>query len=917
VPAEPLDLNALAQLQLPYVPSLWLITLTVLGLVSVAYQGLIKPEKSRDRASQPPLPPDRSPSSTAPETNPTSLDSVRRAFKRIKTERDQAQDNLQRIKTQFEGLADNLPGVIYQYEVTPAGAERFTYVSPGCKDLYGLDPEAVMQNPKLMWDAVSPEDIASLQSTIEHSKKNMASWLWQGRIHTPGGTVKWVQGIATLHRQPNGTLCWDGLLMDISSMKQVEFDLKHERDLFDGVVTTSVAAVVVFDTEGRFVFVNPRAEKILGQPASYLLGHTCQEYKFQQYDEHGIPLPFEQTTYGVMMVTGQSFQNKRITLAKPDSSRVLLTVDGSPVRNSRGEIKNYVCTFDDISAQVQAELALKNSEALLRLVTDNMRDLVCLHDPDGTYRYVSPSARLVLGFDPTDMMGQNPYDFFHPEDRQRIRLETHSAVLEGTPQGVVYRMRTRSGNYVWLETLAQPIINKTGVVTQLQTSSRDVTERINFLARLEYEAHHDMLTGLPNRKQFLKGLDQVLAECSQAEQLCGILFVDLDRFKVINDGLGHQVGDQVLVAMAQKLKAHLPPQASMARLSGDEFIILLERMHHPQEAITLAEQLLAAFGHPLSLKDWEIFISASIGIVVGPASYLTGAEMLRDAEIALYRAKTSGKSCYTLFEPQMHANVVRQMHLEHALRRSIEHRDFVLHYQPIVNLQTRQLCGFEALLRWQHQKYGMISPLEFIPIAEETGLIIPLGNWVLQTACTQFRQWQQRFKTVESMALSVNLSPVQVRSPDLIDQLQTAIDQSGIPSTNLTLEITESLLVENVEHNLAILRRIRQMGPKLSMDDFGTGYSSLSYFQRFPFDCMKVDRSFVAHLGNRAENPNLVKAILALTDSLDLEVIAEGIETEQQLEFLHRNRCLYGQGFLFYRPMPAEQVEDLLASLEG
>jgi len=838
-------------------------------------------------------------------------------FKRLKTERDQAQADLQCIQAQFQGLAKNLPGVIYRYEITSAGVGRFAYISPGCKDLYGFEPEAVMANPTLMWDAVLPDDMACLKATIERSSQGLEPWLWQGRILTTDGAMKWIQGIATIQRQADGTLCWDGLLMDISHLKQVELDLKHERDLFDGVVTTSVAAVVVFDTEGKFVFVNPRAEEILGQPASHLLGHTCQEYQFCQYDENGTPLPFERTVCGIMMLMGQSFQHQRITLEKPDGGRILLTVDGSPVRDSRGTIKNYVCTFDDISARVQAEVALKNNEALLRLVTDNMRDLVCLHDPDGIYLYVSPSARLVLGFAPEDLLGQNPYDFFHPEDRQRIRFKTHQSVLAGSPQAVVYRMRTQSGRYVWLETLAQPIVDETGVVTQLQTSSRDVTERIDLLTRLEYEANHDLLTGLPNRKQFLQRLDQVLAERSSAGQLCAILFLDLDRFKVINDSLGHLVGDQVLVAIAQKLKNHLTSRSTVARLSGDEFIILLEQMQTQAEAQGLAEQLLAEFGHPLSLADWDIFISASIGIVVGPASYQAGADMLRDAEIALYRAKNSGKSCYTLFEAQMHANILRQMHLEHALRRSIERQDFVLHYQPIVNLKTRQVCGFEALLRWQHSQYGMISPMEFIPIAEETGLIIPLGSWVLHHACNQFHQWQQRFSIVQSMALSVNLSPVQVRSPDFIDQLQTAIDQSGMPSTNLTLEITESLLVENVEHNLAMLRHIRQMGPKLSIDDFGTGYSSLSYFQRFPFVCMKVDRSFVAHLGNRAENPSLVKAILALADSLDLEVIAEGIETEQQLEFLQRNSCLYGQGFLFYRPMAAEQVEDLLSNLDS
>lgn len=914
--ANLLPIESLAQLKISYPYPLVLGGIAFFSVIGLVYRVWGKPDYRNDNAGDNSLwSPSGSPS-CSPETEELARDALSKTFSQLTVEHNLAQAELKQIKIQFQGLAENLPGVIYQYKVRPDGRERFTYISPACQGLYGLAPEAVMQNPRLMWEAVLSEDVDGLKATIQQSSQTLQPWQWQGRIRTTQGAVKWIQGIAKPDRQPDGTLCWDGLLMDISGQKQVELELKNERDLFDGVVTTSVAAIVVFDIVGKFVFVNPRAEEILGQPAAYLLGHTCREQKFQQYGENGEALPFEQTTYGLMMLSGQSFQSKRITLQKPDGSRCLLTVDGSVVRDSQGKIQNFVCTFDDISAQVKAEKALQDSEALLRLVADNMRDLVCLHDPDGTYRFVSSSAYAVLGFSPEEMIGHTPYEFFHPDDQQRIRIQSHHQVLEGKPQAVVYRMRTKSGSYIWLETLSQPIVDESGTVTQLQTSSRDVTERIEFLSRLEYEAHHDMLTGLPNRKQFLQRLDQVLAERAKARQLCAILLLDLDRFQVINDGLGHQVGDQVLVAMAQKLTAHLTSQAMMARLSGDEFVILLELIQNAAQAQSLADRLLQEFGYPLSLGSWDIFISASIGIVVGPGDYLFGAEMLRDADIALDRAKTSGKSRYTLFETQMRANVLRQMHLENALRRSLEHQDFELYYQPIVNLQTRQVCGFEALLRWQTTDYGRISPMEFIPIAEETGLIIPLGYWVLNQACQKFRQWQQRFMAVRSMALSVNLSPVQIRDPEFIDRLQTILDQSGIPSTDLTLEITESLLVENVEYNLAILRQIRRMGPKLSMDDFGTGYSSLSYLQRFPFDCMKVDRSFVAHLGNEAENPNLVKAILALGASLDLEVIAEGIETEKQLQFLQNVDCRYGQGFLFYRPMAVDQVEALLASLE-
>ena len=326
----------------------------------------------------------------------------------------------------------------------------------------------------------------------------------------------------------------------------------------------------------------------------------------------------------------------------------------------------------------------------------------------------------------------------------------------------------------------------------------------------------------------------------------------------------------------------------------------------------MAERILDSLRQPCRLGDREIFISTSIGIALSHPRHQSGTDLLRDADLAMYRAKAEGKGRYVLFDPTMHLQVLREMQLESSLRRALENHEFEVFYQPIVNLHSGHISGFEALLRWHHSELGWVSPAEFIPIAEETGLIIPLGRWALRTACHQLRKWQQRFPVSRAMTMNVNLSAVQLRDGHLTDFIDHLLTFSGLSSDCLILEMTESLLVDHVDYNLEVLEQIRRYGIKLSIDDFGTGYSALSYLQQFPFSGLKVDRSFVSHLGTEAENPTLIKAILALASSLSLQPVAEGIETPQQLEFLRTNGCSHGQGFLLYKPMPAAAIETLL-----
>jgi diguanylate cyclase (GGDEF)-like protein/PAS domain S-box-containing protein len=769
-------------------------------------------------------------------------------------------------------------------------------------------------------DRLHPEDRDRvLRAAHHHAEGQIPKFHVEYRMRCKDGSYKWIldRGKVISRDATGQPLRIIGVHTDITARKQTELALQSERDLLNSVMNTSIAAITILDTSGQIVFANPQAEVILGLTFKDLVNRTYNSPEWRCTDLEGGPWPDHCQPFYRVITTGQPVHNVRHAIEWPDGQRRLLSINGEAVKDAEGTILYLVFNISDITDQITAEQALRQSDAHLRLIAENMSDLVCLHDPDGTFTYVSPSAEHLLGFSPAELVGQDPYQFFHPKDIPAIRQGSHQQALAGQSVPITYRMRRRDGTYIWLETLTKPILAEDNQIIGLQTTSRDVTEDVKVQAKLTYDAGHDALTGLANRTLLLDQLDARLTANSPQTSHCAVLFLDLDRFKVINDSLGHHTGDDLLVALARTLSAIVRPHDLVSRLGGDEFVVLLTEVTHPNQAIEVADRILSTLEQPIVLRDRELFVTTSIGIAVATAHYQTGAELLRDADLAMYRAKSLGKARYAMFNPAMYSQVQREMHLEEALRQAIEHQAFTLHYQPIINLVTGEISGFEALARWPHPDYGFISPAEFIPIAEETGLIIPLGQWVLRTACHQFRQWQHQFACVGTMGLSVNLSAVQMRDVHLVEYIKSLLLHSGLDSRCLTLEITESLLIDSVEYNLEVLDQLRNHGIKLSIDDFGTGYSALSYLQRFPFSNLKIDRSFVMDLGSEAENPNLVKAILALAASLGLQPVAEGVETHRQLEFLRVNGCQYGQGFLFYRPMAAPEVGQLLAQTHG
>ncbi|MDV2991252.1 MAG: Sensor histidine kinase RcsC [Chroococcidiopsis sp. SAG 2025] len=434
--------------------------------------------------------------------------------------------------------------------------------------------------------------------------------------------------------------------------------------------------------------------------------------------------------------------------------------------------------------------------------------------------------------------------------------------------------------------------------------------------KLFYQALHDALTGLPNRTLFMEHLQKALHRITRnKDYLCAVLFIDLDRFKIINDSWGHAVGDRLLIAISHMLKECSREVDTVARLSGDEFTILLEDLQDIQDAIAIAERLLEKLTAPIYLGECKVYIGASIGIVFGSVAYQTVNELLRDADIAMYRAKALGKGRYAIFDREMYDRTLHLSQLEIDLRYALERQEFLLHYQPIISVATGRLTGFEALLRWQHPKMGLIDPGDFIEIAEETGLIVPIGEWILQEACQQLYIWQQKFATT-SLYISVNLSSKQIQQFDLVDKLAKILDRTGLNGKNLKLELTETMLMDRGEKTIELLFQIKEQNIQLSIDDFGTGYSSLSYLHRFPIDALKIDRSFVSPIDAEGKNCEIVRTIITLAHTLGIKAIAEGVETSHQLTVLKKLGCDEAQGYFFGTPVNFQLAEAILAKNE-
>lgn len=514
-------------------------------------------------------------------------------------------------------------------------------------------------------------------------------------------------------------------------------------------------------------------------------------------------------------------------------------------------------------------------------------------------------------------VGDSPEEWLgrvHPEDVDGLRLAI-DALVEGTSSELEHeqRLRLSDGSYRWMLTRGVAERDALGRVIRIAGSQTDISDRHWAREQLAYDAFHDGLTGLANRALFLDRLGQALVlSRRRGEDCCAVLALDIDRFKLINDSLGHGAGDEFLTILARRLEGSLKEGDTLARLAGDEFAILAERVGDVNKAMMIAERVQSVLSQPITLDDQEIFVSACVGIAIATGRGRTAEDLLRDANLALYRAKSRGTGRTELFDQALHASAVSRLKLETDLRRAVDRGEMAVFYQPVVELETRRIVGLEALVRWMRSDRGPVSPAEFIPLAEETGLIVPIGEKVMTDACAQLADWRHRGLIGDDLAVNVNISAKQIAHGDLVDQIRAILAKTGLAGSQLKIELTESVIMENPDLAAAMLMQIRDLGVHLCVDDFGTGYSSLSYLHRFPIHTLKIDRSFIARIDDNSPELSLVTTIVKLGQSLNLEVVAEGIETEQQRRELIRLNCRLGQGYLFAAPVAAPKLEALL-----
>jgi diguanylate cyclase (GGDEF)-like protein/PAS domain S-box-containing protein len=658
-------------------------------------------------------------------------------------------------------------------------------------------------------------------------------------------------------------------------------------------------------------------------------------------------------------------------------------------------------------------------EAYFRSLVENARDVIHVINPDRTTRYVTPSIKRLLDYEPEEIIGRSVMEFIHPDDLERALVELRAGrAAPGTGMPIEVRVKHRDGSWRIFEGVGRNLLDDP-VVRGVVINSRDVTERrrreeqvrrlaaipqespnpiiecdlagnptyVNPAAqslleelrvespvrllppdhprvvrgcvasgqgargieapvgarvlswtyhphaalgavhvfgeevterkrvegRLLHQAMHDPLTGLPNRHLFMERLGGALMRYHRRESsLFAVLFLDLDRFKVVNDSLGHHVGDELLQVVGDRLRASVRSGDTVARFGGDEFAVLLEELENLDEATHIAERLGQAVAAPINLSGYEVFSSASIGIALCSAGLDRPEYLLRNADVAMYRAKGSGARRYEVFDRTMHAQALERLQMETDLRRALVRGEFRLHYQPIVSLTRGTITGVEALLRWDHAERGLTSPNDFIPVAEETGLILPLGAWVLTEACRQLAEWRHEFPQAR-IALSVNLSAKQFGQADLVERIRAALDEAGLDPRHLKLEITESAIIDHPGSAGAMLRQLKEQGIQVQMDDFGTGYSSLSSLHSLPLDALKIDRSFVSRMPGDRATMQMVRTIALLARGLDLAVIAEGVETQEQMDEVRAMGCDYAQGYLIARPLDPEGIRALLA----
>ena len=828
------------------------------------------------------------------------------------------------------------------------------YESPAIERVLGYEPEELVG--KNILDYVHPEDaegavteLGMIWDEAGVPKTRQVRGPVQVRFRHKDGSWRWLEGIANnLINDP----ALGGVVInsrDVTGRKQAEEELKESHDLLQAVMEGTTDAVFVKDLQGRYLMINRTGAEAVGKSPEEVIGKDDTE--LFEYEDGREVMEADRK----IMATGETRTIEDTKMAD-GATRTFLITKG-PYRDASGNVAGMFGVARDITDRKSAEEALRRSEGSLA-AAQRMAHVGNWEQVVGRDLYWSDELYRIYGFIPQQFVPT--YEDFigviHPDDREYIEKTQEEIRHSGDRPTIECRIVRPDGEVRVVQNSFEVDYNETGELRRIAGTAQDITERKVLEQKLEYQAFHDSLTGLPNRALFTDRLRHALAGLRRRNRRVAILFLDLDNFKTINDSLGHEMGDGLLVSVAERLRQCLRPADTLARFSGDEFTLLLEDVTNVGEAERVAERIVEALAAPIDLAGQEMLVTTSIGIAfssLGNSSTSSSAtqqpeDLLRQADLAMYKAKHSGKAHYEVFDRSLEAPALKRLQLGYDLRWALDKGEFRVYYQPVMGLDTSlqrylrvsgsraivapqrpqgtpqgtrssRIVGMEALLRWEHPERGLLLPSEFIPIAEESGLIIPIGRWVIEQACRQAQEWQRHYRQYPGgppLLMSVNLSAKQLNGGGISKNIARVLRESGIDPSGLGLEITENSVMEDGPAALNTLHELKALGVKLIVDDFGVGYSSLSYLKRFPFDCLKIDRSFVEPLeGLRedSENQEVVKAIIGLAHALDLDIVAEGIESAIQCARLQALGCEMGQGNHFSVPLSAKAAGALLA----
>lgn len=670
--------------------------------------------------------------------------------------------------------------------------------------------------------------------------------------------------------------------------------------------------IISFDETGCLRSLNPAAEQLFGYGSAEAVGRSVSDI--------------------LSIRSGGKAESFMASLASCKCGCDRITCDAEGIRSDGGRfpaaltlsrlqfegVWNFIGIIRDVTESREAEERLIETNERLtllkRAIESSINGIVITDSthPDNPIIYVNPAFERITGYDAEGVIGKNPR-FLQGADRDQSELKKLAIAYRAEREGCfVLRNYRKDGIPFWNELSIAPVRDRDGVVVSYVGIMNDITEHRRYEEQLVYQATHDTLTGLPNRNLLQDRLGQSLAlEAFRRRNPICVMFLDLDNFKKVNDTLGHTVGDMLLKAVANRLKNCVRGGDTVARLGGDEYIIVLPNVRETHDVVTVAKKMINIFVAPFLLMGNEIYVTSSIGIALFPNDGDTVDALLKNADAAMYHAKDQGKNNYQFYSSEMNTRVFERLSLETSLHRAVKQREFLLHYQPRVDLRTGRICGVEALVRWNHPEMGLVSPARFIPLAEETGLIVPMGEWVLRTACAQNRAWQEA--GYPPLRMAVNLSARQFRQENLLEMVDEILQETGLDPQWLELELTESLVMQEAEKSAAILHELTNRGIEVAIDDFGTGYSSLSYLKRFPIANLKIDQSFIRDMTRDPDDATLVRTIITMAHGLGMKTIAEGVELAEQIDFLNHHQCEEMQGYYFSRPVTAEELGRFLA----